>query len=367
MATRTAHGAKTLEQKYYVDGSVYRLETERIFRTRWLYAGRGSALAGPGSYQLFEIDSESVIILRDGSGGIRAFHNVCRHRGTRLLNDPAGMVSRTIQCPYHAWTYAIDGSLVGAPSMDDVEGFRREDYPLQPVATTVWDGGVFVNLAPDPRPFSEAFAPLLDKFSPWTMSDLEVAHRIVYDVEANWKLVFQNYSECYHCPSLHPALNRLTPFRNATNDLEEGPFLGGPMRMSVEGGSMTMTGRTCAPTLGDLSGEALSTVQYYTIFPSLLLSLHPDYVLTHRILRLAPDRTRIECDWLFHPEAIGAPGFDPSPAVEFWNLTNLQDWRVSELSQRGISSSAYLPGPYSGLESMIAAWDREYLRALGER
>jgi Rieske 2Fe-2S family protein len=249
--------------------------------------------------------------------------------------------------------------------MDDVEGFRREDYPLRPVAAEVWDGGVFVNLAPDPRPFSEAFAPLLDKFSPWEMSDLEVAHRIVYDVEANWTLVFQNYSECYHCPSLHPALNRLTPFRNATNDLEEGPFLGGPMRMSVEGGSMTMTGRTCAPTLGSLNGEALSIVQYYTIFPSLLLSLHPDYVLTHRILRLAPDRTRIECDWLFHPEAIGAPGFDPSPAVEFWNMTNLQDWRVSELSQRGISSSGYVPGPYSGLESMIAAWDREYLRALG--
>jgi len=179
-------------------------------------------------------------------------------------------------------------------------------------------------------------------------------------------LIFQNYSECYHCPSLHPVLNKLTPFRNSSNNLEEGPFLGGPMRMSIDGGSMTMSGQTCALSLGDLSGEALNCVQYYTLYPNMLLSLLPDYVLIHRIERLAPDRSRVICDWLFHPAATAAPDFDPSGAIEFWSMTNEQDWGVSELSQKGISSQAYTPGPYSELESMIAAWDREYLSSIDE-
>ena len=137
------------------------------------------------------------------------------------------------------------------------------------------------------------------------------------------------------------------------------------MKMEIEGGSMTMTGQRCAAPLGNLQGDDLNFVQYYTIFPNLLLSLHPDYVLIHRIDRLATNQTRIICDWLFHPDAIAAPDFDPSSAIEFWNMTNEQDWSVSRLSQKGIASHAYRPGPYAELESMIAAWDQEYLRALG--
>ncbi|MEN8374566.1 MAG: aromatic ring-hydroxylating dioxygenase subunit alpha [Gemmatimonadota bacterium] len=366
MSTRTAHDAKTLAGRYYTGEDVYEAETRNVFFLRWIYVGRTSELAGPGSYFLREVESESVIVLRDGAGELRAHHNVCRHRGTRLLTEPEGQLSKSIQCPYHAWTYGLDGALVGAPFMDEVESFCREDYPLKPVAVATWEGCVFVNLARDPAPFERAFAPLIGKFGSWTMDELEIAHSITYEIPANWKLIFQNYSECYHCPSLHPALNRLTPFRNASNDLEEGPFLGGPMRMAIEGGSMTMSGRTCAPSLGDLSGEALNQVQYYTIYPSMLLSLHPDYVLIHRIERLATDRTRVVCDWLFHPDAMAAPDFDPSGAVEFWNMTNQQDWDVSALSQQGISSRAYTPGPYSELESVIAAWDREYLRSISE-
>lgn len=364
MTTRTAAGARTLAREYYTSGDVFDRETERIFLARWLYAGRASELAGPGAFFVFEVDGESVIVLRDVEGRIRAFHNVCRHRGTRLVEESGGRFSRSIQCPYHAWTYGLDGRLIGAPFMDDVRDFRREDHPLLGVGAAEWEGGVFLNLAPEPEPFERAFAPLIGTLDRWGLGELEVAHRITYEVAANWKLVFQNYSECYHCPTLHPRLNRLTPFRDAWNDLEEGPFLGGPMRMSMEGGSMTMTGRRCAAPLPGLGEEDLSLVRYYTIFPNLLLSLHPDYVLVHRVDRLRVDRTRIVCEWLFHPDAIAAAGFDPAGAIEFWNTTNLQDWHVSELSQRGISSRAYTPGPYSELESMIAAWDREYLRTL---
>ena len=366
MSSRTAFNAKTLARRYYASEDVYEAETERIFLEHWLFAGRVSDLTEPGSYFLFEVETESVIVLRDYEGEIWAHHNVCRHRGTRLVSEPGGTLAKSIQCMYHAWTYSLDGTLSGAPFMDEVEGFCKENYPLKSVSLALWEGCIFVNLANEPEPFEEAYAPLIDKFASWGLDELERAHRIVYDIPANWKLVFQNYSECYHCPGLHPVLNRLTPFRNSSNDLEAGPFLGGPMRMEIEGGSMTMSGQRCAPPLGELEGDALNCAHYYTVFPNFLLSLHPDYVLIHRIDRLATDRTRIVCDWLFHSDAISAPGFDPSGAIEFWNMTNEQDWHVSELSQQGISSRAYTPGPYAELESMIAAWDREYLRALGE-
>lgn len=365
MTNRSAHSATTLERRYYVGQDVYAAETERIFLERWIYAGRASALAEAGDYFLCDVDSESVIVLRDHAGTMHAHHNVCRHRGTRLVTEPEGTFPKSIQCMYHAWTYSLDGALVGAPFMDEVESFCSDDYPLKSVSVALWEGCIFINLAADPEPFEHAFAPMIGKFTAWEMHNLEVAHRIVYDIPANWKLVFQNYSECYHCPVLHPVLNRLTPFRNSSNDLEEGPYLGGPMRMDIEGGSMTMTGQRCASPLGDLDGDDLNLVQYYTVFPNLLLSLHPDYVLIHRIDRLATDRTRIVCDWLFHKDEISDPDFDPSGAIEFWNMTNSQDWEVSERAQLGISSRAYSPGPYSELESMIAAWDREYLAALG--
>jgi Rieske 2Fe-2S family protein len=362
--TRTAQDAKTLARRYYAGSDIYDAETQKVFFKRWLYAGRETSLNGPGSYFLREIETESVIVLRDGVGELRAHHNVCRHRGTRLIAEPEGQLSKSIQCPYHAWTYGLDGALIGAPLMDEVESFRQEDYPLKSVAVATWEGCVFINLAMDVEPFEEAYAPLIDKFGSWTIDELEIAHSVTYEVPANWKLVCQNYSECYHCPNLHPVLNRLTPFRNALNDLEEGPFLGGGMRMAIDGGSMTMSGQRCASPLGDLSGEELNCVQYYTIYPNMLLSLHPDYVLIHRLERLATNQTRVICDWLFHPDAMSEPGFDPSGAIEFWNMTNKQDWDVSARSQQGISSLAYTPGPYSELESMIAAWDREYLGSI---
>jgi Rieske 2Fe-2S family protein len=367
MTARSAAGAHTLPREYYTSSSIFQQEVERIFLKRWLYAGRASQAPDPGSYFLFEVDTESVIVLRDGEGRLRAFHNTCRHRGTRLCAEARGAFSKSVQCCYHAWTYGLDGRLIGAPNMDEVEGFDKADYPLLPVALAEWEGGLFVNLDPDPEPFEHAFAPLIGKFDQWNLPALRVAHEIVYDVAANWKLVVQNYSECYHCPSLHPQLNRLTPYRDSYNDLEEGPVLGGPMRLAQDGGSMTMSGRRCAVPLGQVAGDDLNLIYYYTVFPNLLLSLHPDYVLVHEIRPEAPDRTRIVCQWLFHPDAMAQPGFDPGDAVEFWNTTNAQDWEVSEMSQRGIASRAYRPGPYAALESMIATWDRQYLAILGHQ
>ena len=357
--------AKTLPQRYLVSPEIFAQEQQRIFSARWLCVGHQSQLAKSGDYLVPEVAGESLILLRDPQCEVRAFYNVCRHRGTRLCEEKSGHLRQTIQCPYHAWTYALDGKLVGAPHMDKVEGFEKAGHSLHPVNLAIWEGFIFVNLAEDATPLETVFAPLAGKFAHWNLPTLRSARRIEYDVRANWKLIFENYSECYHCPLVHPALSKLTPYDSAENDLCEGPFLGGFMPIT-QGNSLTMSGDACALPVGDIQAEDHHRVFYYSIFPNLLLSLHPDYVMVHQIWPQSPARTTVFCDWLFHPDAFGRPDFHPDDAIEFWDMTNKQDWHVCELSQQGIASRAYQPGPYSPRESIPAAWDREYLRALGE-
>lgn len=373
MSKRTAGGARSLPGSYYTSPEIFAREMQRIFGTRWLCAGRADALAEAGSYMVVEAGAaqisgagvvpESVLVVRGEDDEVRAFYNVCRHRGARLCAGDGHAPGR-IRCPYHAWSFGLDGRLVGAPNMADVAGFDRADYPLVPVASTVWEGFVFVNLAEAPAPFAQAMGPIHGAFGPWQMPRLEVVHRVVYDVAANWKLLFQNYSECYHCPIIHPALNQLTPYLGADNDAVEGEILGGPMEISQPGASMTEDGHLCAPPL--VSGPERQRVYYYTIFPGMFLSLHPDYVLAHRLQPLAMDRTRVICEWLFDPAHRDRPDFTPASAVRFWDQVNREDWHVCELSQLGVSSRGYVPGPYAELESVVAAFDRAYLAALGE-
>ena len=359
-------GARTMPGARFTAPDVYARELERIFHARWLCAGRAAEIAKPGDYIVRTVGTESVIITRDERGAPRAFHNVCRHRGTRLCEEAAGHFSAGIQCPYHAWTYALDGRLVGAPHMSGTEGFDRADWPLHPVAIAEWEGWLFIDLADRPEPFTAAFAPLIGRFSRFRLASLVVAQRIEYDVRANWKLVHENYSECYHCSPVHPALVRLTPANSGENDLYDGPFLGGFMVITQPGGSMSMSGRACGVPVGDLPPEDGQRVYYYSIFPNMLLSLHPDYVMAHTLWPQAPDRTRITCEWLFHPASLDDPSYDPQDAVAFWDMTNRQDWHVCELSQLGVSSRAYVPGPYSARESLAAAFDREVSRSLGD-
>jgi glycine betaine catabolism A len=354
-----AAGAKTLAQKYFVSPEIFAQEQEKIFAKHWVLVGHESELAEVGDYFVAEVASESLIIVRDKGGEVHGFYNLCRHRGTRLREDRNGHLS-AVQCPYHAWTYGLDGRLLGAPHMGDVPGFDKADYSLHPVHLGLWEGFIFVNLADSPTALDKWFAPLAGKFSHWNLSNLCSAKRIEYDVQVNWKLIFENYSECYHCPGVHPALSKLSPYDSAENDLTEGPFLGGFMRIT-KGNSLTMSGKSCALSVGDFGEEDFHRVFYYSIFPNMLLSLHPDYAMVHQLRPMSPERTLILCDWLFHPEAFEREDFKPEDAIEFWDMTNKQDWHVCELSQQGIASRAYEPGPYSPRESIPAAWDRYYL------
>jgi Rieske 2Fe-2S family protein len=352
-------GAQTLPQRYFVSSEVFAQEEKQIFAKQWVLVGHQSEVVRAGDYLVAEVAGESLIVVRDQTAEIRAFHNVCRHRGTRLCEGKGGQAP-AIRCPYHAWTYALDGRLIGAPHMDSVIGFEKANYSLRAVHLALWEGFLFANLAETPMPLAEWFAPLAGKFAHWNLPQLRSAGRIDYDVRANWKLIFENYSECYHCPLVHPALSKVSPYDSAENDLCEGPFLGGFMSIA-KGASLTMSGNACARSVGQIPSEDQPRVFYYAIFPNMLLSLHPDYVMVHQLWPQSPGRTLIQCDWFFHAQAEACEDFRPQDAIEFWDMTNKQDWHVCELSQQGISSRAYTPGPYSPRESIPAAWDDFYL------
>lgn len=358
-------GARTLPREYYTSPEILAEEVERIHATHWNCVGRASAFAQPGDYRVRTVAGESLIVVRDRGGELHAFFNVCRHRGTRLCRDDAGQLSETIQCPYHAWTYALDGRLIGAPHMSDVEGFDRKAYPLHEAAIAEWEGFVFVNIAADPHPFPEWFAPMIGRLSRFDLPSLTVGHRARYEVAANWKLVFQNYSECLHCPTIHPELSTVLPYTSGANDLTSGPFLGGYMELRPPHESATLSGRACGRVVSEaLDSEDRRRAYYYTLMPNLALSIHPDYVNYYVLTPVAVDRTIVETEWMFHPASDRDPGFNPRDAIEFWDVTNRQDWDICERSQLGVQSRRYAPGPYSPRESIPAAWDAEYLRLM---
>ena len=357
--------ATTLPGRYYTSPEIHAAEREQIFSRRWLCVGRSDAIGEPGDYVLATAGAESLIAVRGRDRRARAFFNVCRHRGTRICAEPSGHLAGGIQCPYHAWTYGLDGKLLGAPHMADVPWFDKADYPLHGAALAEWEGFLFLNLAPAPDPpLDQALEPLLGRFAPWRLARLKTARRIEYDVAANWKLLFQNFSECYHCPPVHPALARLSHYRSGANNLRDGGVLGGYMVINDKGGSMTTSGRMCGAPLGDLPEEERQRVYYYSIFPTMFLTVQPDFVMATRVIPLDVDRTSVVCEFLFAPETLETSDFDPNDGVEIWDLTNRQDWRMCELAQQGISSRAYEPGLYSTEESLLAAFDREYLRSL---
>ena len=357
--------AHTLDGVWYTSGDVFDREQQRIFARSWICAGRSEQLADPGRFITLEIARESLILTRDTSGALHAFYNVCRHRGTRLCTQDAGTFKGSIQCPYHAWTYALDGSLTAARNMEDTPGFVRGDYPLREARVAEFEGFVFVSLDPE-QPFEQAFKTLIGRFDAWGIGELQSARSISYDLACNWKLIFQNYSECYHCPVIHPQLEKLSPWDSGRNDLSEGAFLGGYSALRDEHGSLTTSGHTTRKPLPGIRDENTSRVYYYTIFPSLLLSLHPDYVMAHYVTPLDATHTRVVCEWIFDAQAMREPGFDPQDAIAFWDQTNRQDWHVNELTQLGVGSRTYTPGPYSQAEGLLHAFDRHYLRVMSE-
>ncbi|MBA3563103.1 MAG: aromatic ring-hydroxylating dioxygenase subunit alpha [Gammaproteobacteria bacterium] len=353
--------ASALPAAFYTSPDVHALEQSQLFANSWLCIGREEDLPDAGSFLTREIGSERILAVRDRENRLRAFFNVCRHRGSRLMEADCGQGLRRITCPYHAWTYELDGSFFSAPWLD--ESFDKEAYPLLTVPLGSFGGFLFVNLDPDAEPLDVWLADLPD-LSRYRLDSLRRGHRIEYDVAANWKLICENYSECYHCALAHPQLNRLSDSRSGGQLLSGACYNGGPMTLNKGITSLTMSGQSRNPPIPGLSAEDHRTVHYYVVYPNLLLSLHADYVLVHSVWPKGPERTHIICEWLFTGEAVAAEEFDPDDAVEFWDVTNRQDWDLCERVQRGVRSRGYVPGPYHSSEHCVHAFDCWYAGAM---
>lgn len=360
-----SEGQMNLPRESYVDESVLRWELEHFFDGSWVCVGRAQDLPAAGDRKAVALGHESVLLLRDAAGGLRAFYNVCRHRGHELMPVGETANGRFIRCPYHAWAYGTDGELEGAPGFGEFAGFDRTEYSLVPLRLAEWQGWIFANASGDAPAFEEHVGDLGAVIGDHRSGELVCAARHAYEVGANWKILVENYHECYHCPSIHPELCKVSPPKSGEDHEAQGAWIGGSMELEDHAQTMSLTGESHAPMLPHLTGIQEREVYYYQLLPNLLVSLHPDYVMTHRLHPLAPDRTAVECEWLFSREAVETEGFDPSYASEFWDITNGQDWRACEGVQRGVSSRGYRQGPLSPDEStvgkFIATLARGYL------
>jgi Rieske 2Fe-2S family protein len=355
----------TLPGRDYHAPDVYAFERDAVFASSWMCVGRAEQLPGPGDYLTAEVAGESPIVLRGDDGVLRAFANTCRHRGTLLL-EGSGSVRRVIKCPYHAWTYALDGRLAGSPNVHPEDGIDPDETGLWPIRLEEWEGFVFLNLDGQAPPLGEVVATQPDsptELARYAIGELRVGGRREYDVAANWKVVVENYHECLHCPTVHPELVKIVPLYRSGEVEEEGQLLGNSMGHGLT--SFTASGLSTLPTLPGLDEVDEHTFYGVYLFPNLILNYHSETVNAVTIEPLGPSRTRVISEFLFRPETIAADGFDPSEVVEFRDLVARQDWHVCELVQRGVSSRFYTEGRYPRQEKWIAAFNRRYLEARG--
>jgi Rieske 2Fe-2S family protein len=348
---------RTLEREAYLSEEHFGRERERIFFREWFAVGRGEDLPEAGCYLAVEVSGESVILVRDRTGAMHGFYNVCRHRGSRLVAPEGervcghpGRFGNTIRCPYHSWTYGLAGELRHAPFLTEEDGIRKGDLGLHPIDVETWGGFVFAHLTPsDPhRSLGDSLDAIPDRLQRYPLAELRRAHRIEYDVAANWKVILENYNECYHCGPVHPELCEVIPaFKGqggAGLDWNEGI----PHREGAW--TFTRSGTADRAPFPGLSEEERTRHKGELVYPNLMLSLSADHVAAFTLWPTSPGRTLIACDFLFHPDEMARPGFDPSDAVEFWDLVNRQDWEICERVQSGMSSRVWTHGYYAPME-----------------
>jgi glycine betaine catabolism A len=354
---------RTLHRDYYRTEAAFARERERIFFREWFCLARAEELGGPGAWLSREVAGESVLLVRLPDGAIAAHYNVCRHRGSRLVPEcGAGQFTTGIRCPYHAWTYQLDGRLRTAPYLEDGDGVDRDALSLHPIDVAGWGGFVFVRLTPDAGPaLAEQLGGAAERVRRYPLAELRSAHRIEYQVAANWKVILENYNECYHCGPVHPELCRLVPAFKQRGGAELDWERGIPHRDGAW--TFTASGTTTRAPFPGLDADEQVRHKGELIYPNLMLSLSADHAAAFLLRPEAPERTTVVCEFLFHPDEMARPGFDPGDAIEFWDLVNRQDWAICESVQRGMSSRRFTSGFYAPMES----WSLDIRRYVGER
>jgi Rieske 2Fe-2S family protein len=356
----------TLPGRDYHAPKVYELERERIFFREWFYAARADEAPEPGDFVTVDVAGESILLVRGKDSELRGFYNVCRHRGSRLCDaETRGhLKSAAIKCPYHAWTYGADGRLIGTPLVGRDE-LDRAQFGLWPVTVDTWQGFVFVHLGTPERSLRDSLAEQSDRplsYERWNMGELVTARRTVTEIAANWKIIVENYNECLHCPTVHPELVAVVPTFGKGLVVEEGRDDYG---VSIVGGGAgyTSSGTTAIPVMPGLDRHTASAMHGASVFPNMFLDLTGTVVITTRLQPRGPAHTTAVLDYLFRPEVVADPEFDPTDVVEFSELVAHQDYVVCERVHLGVSSRAFDHGVYAEKDALPYQFNQRYLAA----
>jgi Rieske 2Fe-2S family protein len=335
-----------LPAPWYYDPAHYQRELEAFWYARWVAVAREEELPNPGDWRLARIGTQSLVIVRDEAGQLQAFHNTCRHRGSILCTEERGnFARRRIVCPYHSWTYDLTGQLVATPRRMETPDFNMQHFQLYAVAVETWGGFIFFNLKGRDAPPLDVGA-FDTQFKRYRFGELRIGKRIVADVQANWKLLGENFSECFHCPPVHPELCRVvTAYRDAgawgLRGAESKP------EYAAQAQTLTLDGSARLPAIATLTEEERKAIYVPAMLPpSLFLNVQPDYVNAHMMVPTGPQSVRIVYDWLFEPERLPLSEADLQHYVALWDITNRQDARNCEWQQQGIQSREFKHGYY---------------------
>jgi Rieske 2Fe-2S family protein len=338
----------TLPGNTYTDPTIFDLEQEKIFEQMWFCAVRSADLPDAGNFRTVQLGRESVLVTRSRDGSLRAFLNICRHRGAKLCVEETGTVKRNFQCPYHAWTYGLDGKLVAAPNLTSMPDIDRVEYGLKTVHLREWLGYAWLCLAEEPPSFEETVQRdvrerlgNLDAIGNYQVSELDLGRRITYDVKANWKLIIENFMECYHCATIHPELTEVLP--EFADGYAAQYYVGHGAVFGEEIKGFTIDGGEGFDRLAGVDSDQDRRYYAITVRPQVFINLVPDHVIIHRMFPMAPDRTIVECDWLYAKDVV-ATGKDVSRSVELFHRVNEQDFEACERCQPAMSSRAYAQG-----------------------
>jgi Rieske 2Fe-2S family protein len=342
-----------LPREMYVDEHAWLVEREAVLFGQWYCVGRIDDLGVDRPERVVTVDvvGESVLVTSDAEGRLHGAYNVCRHRGSQLRPPAEGnglaCELSALRCPYHSWTYALDGRLLRAPHTD-LDGADLHDFRLSPVGVETWAGFVFVHLSPDRQgPLADAVGRAGRALANYRLDGLRTGATLRYEVRANYKVLLENYNECYHCGPVHPELCRLVPaFAGGGGGLDWKD--GVPHREGAW--TFTSTGTTSRAPLPGLSEAERTRHKGDLVYPNLMLSASADHVAAFLLQPRAVDLTEVTCTLLFAAEEVSADGFAPADAVELWDLVNRQDWAVCESVQRGMSSRSYRHGWFAPME-----------------
>jgi Rieske 2Fe-2S family protein len=351
---------RSLPSSWYRDPRVFAVEKEQIFCREWLAVCRAEELPEPGDHRVIDVLGESILLVRNRDGDLRAFYNVCRHRGARLCGNAAvtgGMVAggltagRMIVCRYHQWSYDLNGALVAAPHLAADPNFSKSEYSLYPVAVDAWGGFVFIHLTPSENaPLALQLGGAPERTQRYPLSELRIGATRRYQVAANWKILSENYNECYHCAGVHPELCAVVPsFKDGG-----GSNLDWQRGVAHREGAYTFTrdGTTRRRAFPGLNADEQVRHKGELLYPNLWVSLACDHAAVFILQPRGPELTEITCQFLFEPHELAKADFDASDTVEFWDLVNRQDWAVCESVQAGIRSRVHRQGYYAPMEDL---------------